>query len=121
MAMKNDRKMRETADNLQEDLQTGLDEGTKTARATARSMKNTASRTANHIAEDVNEAGQEGVSSLEELAEHGGRVVRDFYARGEAWAGRAGDQVEDKVHERPLLMLLGAFVAGAMLAKMFRT
>ena len=60
-------------------------------------------------------------STLEDMAETGGKMLRDTYEKTNEYTDEVTHKLQQQVQERPLLMLIGALAIGAILSRMMRS
>lgn len=90
----------------------------RAARRTANGLKTDARRTARNVKNAAEDA-YEG-STLENIMEESGRRVRNFVEGGEESVKQLGAKAEEHIHQRPLVAVAGAFLAGVVLSRFMR-
>lgn len=91
------------------------DKGKNMADRAARSARAGVNRARNYAKETIDE----NESTLEDLMETGGRMISDLKDKGAEKFSETKAYAEDVVQNRPFIAIAGAFVAGAVLARIF--
>ncbi len=104
MARPQKRTNNDDMNNLKEDAQDTMEEGTEYVARKGRQAR--------RAAEDMFEN-----SSLDDMAESAGRMARDAYDKVDELESRVGE----KIRKHPLAAAGGAFLAGLIISRIFRS
>jgi hypothetical protein len=109
------------ADNLTNKLKSEANQAKDSLKSGYQQARAGVSQSAGRARRDIEEELDDEGNPISNFAEKAGRAMGQTYAEGADLLEDTAGQLRDKVHERPLLMLGGALLAGLVLGKMFRS